>query len=562
MASSNISGLLGNLNSAIGQGMASPLFALGTGLIAGAQPGANPGQQLQAAAGNQQRLQMGNYQMRMMQQQMGMLMPILQGLGGLMGAPAGSSQPTPSKQRAATRTPPTPVVGPYSAAPAGAAPGSSAVSPGGSMPTGASASAQGAGGMNPINLARFGLLASVLPMTQPLGKAAMQAAQIAMQTNPQLASTMAAAKSTLAQDRLMYSQAQQRGDQLGMRAARMKYLKDAGLVNVAAYNGAVTTMGGLTPGEVGASTINPIQGVQTQNGVESAIPGAPQTQQILAGAKALGAARGKTVPVGGIPIPELDVLGGNAGASSATPGAPAAGGPAGAAAGQNPFLNLLRAGRYATDTAAQGAELGKTYQEGADAARTTNYALDQMMQDAKTASVGPGAPVREWVEKHFTGLAQLVGVNIAPGELNSYQELDKYGNQVAFAAARQMGSREAAQVVELQMESNPNKSLTPGAFSDLAGSMKAMNNYIIAKNAAIQQAAQTNGGNLQLAASQWTRNIDPRVWDLTLSPTMGEKWAANIGKDKIESAWQYLTPDEQQALVQNVPMSVRKQWLK
>jgi hypothetical protein len=404
--------------------------------------------------------------------------------------------------------------------------------------------------MDPVSLARFGLMASVLPFTQPVGKAAMQAAQIAMQTNPQLATQMAAAKSALSQDQQLYQQAQQGGDKLGMRAAQMKYLKDAGMVNVAAYNGAVTTMGGITPSQVGANTLNPVQGIQTQNGVESPIPGALATQQAQAAAKGLGGAAGRTVEVGGVPVPALRVLGG-AGATTPSAGAP----------GANPFLGLLGQARYTSDTAAQGAELGKTYQEGADAARQTNYALDQMIQDANQASLGPAAGVKEWIDKRGAGLAQLFGLNIPTPELNSYQELDKYGNQVAFAAARQMGSREAAQVVQLQIESNPNKSLTPTAFADLAGSMKAMNSYVIAKNLAVQQAAQQNGGNLQIASAQWAKSIDPRVWDLTLSPTMGQKWASNIGKAKIEGAWQYLTADEQQALVRNIPMALRKQWL-
>lgn len=403
--------------------------------------------------------------------------------------------------------------------------------------------------MDPMRLAQFGMLASAMPMTQPLGAAAMKAAQLQAQYDPALATRMAVAKSALTQDQAMMAAAQQSGNPLAYKAAQMKFLKDAAMVNVAAYNGAITTTGGLTPAEIGASTVNPVQGVMTRNGVEMPIPGAAPTQQALAAARALGEAQGKVADVGGVPIPLTAALGSQGGGASPTsPG--------------NQFLHLLGQARYTSDTAAQSADLGKLYQEGADAAKTTNYALDQMIQDAKQASLGPAAGAKEWMEKKGAGLAQLLGVKVATPQLDSYQELDKYGNQVAFAAARQMGSREAAQVVQLQMESNPNKSLTPAAFADLAGSMKAMNNYVIAKNVAVQQIAQTNGGNLELASAQWNRSVDPRVWDLTLSPHMGEKWAATIGKNKIEAAWQYLTPDEQQALVQNIPMGLRKKWLK
>jgi hypothetical protein len=57
------------------------------------------------------------------------------------------------------------------------------------------------------------------------------------------------------------------------------------------------------------------------------------------------------------------------------------------------------------------------------------------------------------------------------------------------------------------------------------------------------------------------RDIDPRVWDLTLSPQMGEKWAKTIGKDAIERAYPYMTPEERASLLQNIPMDVRKAWL-
>src|SRR6185437_12814732 len=77
-------GLLDDLNSAAGNAMTSPLFNMGMGLIAGTQPFANPGQEMQRAAANQQSLAMNRMQMQMLQQQWPLMMRTLQGLGSIM----------------------------------------------------------------------------------------------------------------------------------------------------------------------------------------------------------------------------------------------------------------------------------------------------------------------------------------------------------------------------------------------------------------------------------------------------------------------------------------------
>jgi len=200
--------------------------------------------------------------------------------------------------------------------------------------------------------------------------------------------------------------------------------------------------------------------------------------------------------------------------------------------------------------------LGKL-SDAADNARDTNYSLDQMLQAARNVQLGPGASVRAWGEKWLSGLGQQFGIPPST-ELANYTELEKYSNKIAFASARQMGSREAAQIVTLQMQSNPNKAMVPEAFQDVALSMKAMNNYIIDKNAALQQHPTDS----QAAAAKWTQNVDPRVWALTLSPQMGEKWAKTLGKNAIEAAYQYMTPAERATLIANIPQDVRNAWLK
>lgn len=424
--------------------------------------------------------------------------------------------------------------------------------PSGAPATGAAPAASGASPGGPMGLLNNGVTDSILGL--PWANAELSAAKTGLQYDPGTAARMAAAKNQISQDIQQLYQAYASGNPQLIQGMQTKLKTDMGQLHVGSMSGIMTAQqpnGSWT-------TIDPRTGLRTNTATGSTLlPGAAGAQGAMAAAHALGEAQGETVDVGGVPVPKMSVLG----PFSRTPaaGAPAAGVNA---PGGNPFLKLLGQAKYTAETADEGSKLGNQYQEAADAARQTNYNLDQMIADAKTASLGPAAGAKEWMAKQAAGLAQMFGVKTATPQLNSYQELDKYANQVAFTATRAMGSREAAQIVHMQMESNPNKSLTPEAFADLAGSMKAMNNYVIAKNLFVQQQAKANGGDLRLASAQWTRTVDPRVWDLALSPAMGEKWAATIGKNNIEAAWPYLTADEQQALVANIPMSVRAQWLK
>jgi hypothetical protein len=213
--------------------------------------------------------------------------------------------------------------------------------------------------------------------------------------------------------------------------------------------------------------------------------------------------------------------------------------------------------KYLEERGADAAKGQKDLQTAARNALDTNYSIDQMLRAAAGAQLGPGADVRAWGEKWLSGLGQAVGAG-SSDELTNYTELEKYANKIAFASARQMGAREAAQIVELQMESNPNKNMTPDAFRGVALSMKALNSYVIDKNMVLQAA----GTKQPQAEAQWLRDVDPRVWSITLSPAMGAQWAEELGKEKIQSAFRFMSPTEKAALIRNIPPELRQKWLK
>src|SRR6202000_456194 len=96
-----------------------------------------------------------------------------------------------------------------------------------------------------------------------------------LQYDPTTQSQIELAKSALGQDQLMYQQAAARGDTAGMNAARIKYLQDMKLVDINQRTGAITTLGGLSPGDVGYGFTDPSNGTGYSNGQVNVLPGAP-----------------------------------------------------------------------------------------------------------------------------------------------------------------------------------------------------------------------------------------------------------------------------------------------
>lgn len=554
------------VNDHLGATMNSPLFTLGMGMLNGGTGLNNVGNgimQAQQTQAQTQGLQLQNAMQRMM---MGPYLQALQGGGsedaamqGLLGgAPQGAPQSTAAG-------PPLPPSQP-GAIPNGATPAQTQPLP----PQGPAPQAQSQPDPFAIMRQAIPMMGSPIPFVAARGKAYYDYAQQLLQRSPGFLTQQEAAKSQLTTDQYLVQQAQNSGDPTALKAAQMKLLTDSKLVNIANNNGAVTTFGNIDAGQLGYGGVNPAQGIQISGGVETPIPGAPQAQAAVAGtrarAEAIGEAAGKTIKLTAPPgspyagmeyeVPLDQFLQSQRG-GAAPPGTPAGSG-AGNVAALPPQAHSALATR-----GTQAADYVTTLQKSADDATTANYALDNVIAASRGASLGPGAPSREFVEKQFSALGQsLLGDKFQPPkELANYQELDKYGNQLGFATARTMGSREAAQIVNMAIQSNPNKSLTPQAFGWIANSMKAMNNYIIAKNSAIQGAERAAPGTAQQAASTWNSNINPQVWDLALDPGMAAQLAPKIGAGKISATLPVMSSADAVATFRNLPASLRPQVL-
>lgn len=488
-------GLFDNLNQAIGQGMSSPLFALGTGLIAGAQPFANPGQQLQSAAANQQKLAMNNMQMRMLQQQWPMMMQAFGALGGLMGPPSGSktSQKTQSKANAA------PVVGPFSAVPAAQGAPQAAPQPQQAAPS---------GGLDPSALERFGLMTSAFPMTKGMSDAALKVAGMQSQYDPALQTRLAIAKSVLTQDQQMMADAQAKGDTLGFRAAQMKYLKDSGLVTQSSMNGAVQTFGGITPDMLKMTTLNPVQGVQTRNGQETPIPGAVPTEAALSGARAAGEAQ----------FEPMEVTDGN-GNKYMVPRTALQQYAASGKGGATPFQASLgpASEELLKGKGEQAASVNEEFQQKAEAGQQMLAQIAELRSAASDFSPGQFADSRIKMLQYM----QSAGL-ISPEQmkkLGSAQAGQKIAIQLQAAATKQLGSREAAQIFQVMGKSLPNLTLSPDGLSKVSGYMSGIARYDIARAQIAQYRMANNDANgLNAVRDDFIKNTNPTYYIIGSMP--------------------------------------------
>lgn len=403
----------------------------------------------------------------------------------------------------------------------------------------------------------------------------MNAGAAVSMVNPQAgAAIQNAAKSQIGDAQLAYhsaQQAQRAGHSDAAASYYIQFLKATGRLNISERTGAMTLLGGINPGDLKYISIDPSSHTITGAAGQGVLPGGAGVEQRLAAARSVGSAQGDLVQLidpnthRAYFVPKGSLLPGGAGQSAPSPGTappgpttPGAQPGAQPPAAQNRPIAALAPEQqaYETNAGKETSDYLTKMQEQADNARDTNYSIDQMLRASQGALVTPGANVRAVFEKALSGVGGQFGIG-ASNELTNYQEMEKYSNKIAFAAARQMGAKEAAQVVQMQLESNPNRSMTADAFNGVSNAMKAMNNYVIDKNAALQ----TEGQNARSAAAKWTQNVDPRVWALTLSPQMGAQWAKELGPKAIQRAYQYMTPEERSSLIANIPADVRAQWV-
>src|SRR6185312_11555689 len=265
------------------------LLNVGLGLMSAAKYGGNVGDGLAGALHNYQQQKLARQQLGMNQLQMQRMqaqLPIIQAAAGAIGGgmpQPGQAGPAPMQGAPQASAAPQPVA---NFAPQAAPPQQAQPPQGGLM--------GGGGAGDPFATMRLGALMDLGGLG---GQGVMELGKAQLANNPALQTQMAAAKDQITQDQYLIQQARAQGNAQLAQGLQIKLLNDLGMVKVASQSGNVTTMGGLSPQQLGVNTVSPREGVQMVNGQESPIPGAINTRSALAAAQAIGGAAGQVEPV-------------------------------------------------------------------------------------------------------------------------------------------------------------------------------------------------------------------------------------------------------------------------
>jgi len=488
------------------------------GLMSAAKPFGNVGDALMGAnqatiqnRGAMQNQALQRYQLQMAQQEMPWRMQYLKGLAGLLGGDqSGASAGAPLASAAAPSA--------AGASPAGASgagmgtPASAAAAP---LQSGPAMSA--ARQSDPFALMNMAALGGGLGM--PGAEQLMERAKAGLQYDPQMATRMEAAKTSVAVDQQMINDALSKGDTTTALGIAQKMRQDLGLLHVAAMSGTQTWVG--LGGDI--STLSPNEGVQTVNGIESAIPGAAQARGQLAAAEAQGKATAETVDVvdpktgAKYTIPKSAIVGGGGGGGTASARAPSAprgtsGAPPSAMAELPPSTETMLKGN-----ATQALESNKEYQTQAEIGQQMVAQVQALKNAAVNFTPGKFADSRATFLQYMDSLGVLT-----PDErkaLGSYQEGSKIAIQLQAAATKQLGSREAAQVFDKMGKSLPNLTLSKDGLANVAAWQEGISRYNIARGEYANDRAQRNDATgVNQTRDTWIKNSDPTYFIMASAP--------------------------------------------
>ena len=157
-----------------------------------------------------------------------------------------------------------------------------------------------------------------------------------------------------------------------------------------------------------------------------------------------------------------------------------------------------------------------------DAANNALFQLDQQDQNIAALNntgggwsvTGPGANTRmQWAADINTAFKTLgIDPPFDPSKVASWQDASKLQTQLAFAQAKQLGSREAQQVVKMAYNATPGTENTPEGYALISGGYREMNQREIDLYQFKDQWAQAHSGNLIGAETAFNKQYTPNMY--------------------------------------------------
>jgi hypothetical protein len=167
--------------------------------------------------------------------------------------------------------------------------------------------------------------------------------------------------------------------------------------------------------------------------------------------------------------------------------------------------------------------------EASNDAQRQNVDLVRMQQTMKGFSPSQLADAKAAAQSWLAALGWATPD--AEKALSSWQEFSKIATQLSTSQARQLGAREAASVINMVVKNNPNASMTPRAIGDMLGGMKAMNDYVVAKNQA-KEAWRSQRGTVDGFDAAWQREHPPQTFLPQVQDILARAKAGAITRDQ------------------------------
>lgn len=161
-------------------------------------------------------------------------------------------------------------------------------------------------------------------------------------------------------------------------------------------------------------------------------------------------------------------------------------------------------------------ELYTNLQDSRRSATDLNGRLSQMETAAANFVPGKGATrfydAAAWLNSYLPG--SFIPKEMDAKKVDSYQEFSKLATQYATERARTLGAREAASVVQMMVNANPNAEMTPDAIRRISAGLRAQNDYAVDKaNAADAWLSDPkNKGSLRGFENQFTKDNQPEKY--------------------------------------------------
>jgi len=185
----------------------------------------------------------------------------------------------------------------------------------------------------------------------------------------------------------------------------------------------------------------------------------------------------------------------------------------------------------------------------AQGAVQTNALLDQMRAEAPNFDHGSFTNGWQQVKKDWGSVAQALGQpNAIPPSVSSWEDFQKNWGALARTTARQYSSQGGVQELELVQKYLPSATMSSQAFTRIADQAQGINDYAIARNAAL---SQVNGPvNPAQFDAEFNKSITPTVFIVHRMPQGDmETLAANLTKTPEGTAtWNRIKAGTQYAI--------------